>query len=457
MVPPLHRGDVHQSGWGPNEGIELEEKQMKHQLIVLLSVVAFAASCGDNEAANSQTQQEFGEAIAAVTAPPNAKCIVLTVKGTTTVTSQYNVSPGQSSTLNVSGLPIGAATVSASAYNFSCASISGKTATYVSDPVSVTVSATPIKLTLQMRLASGGSGTVSVNFPNPPGMIAEFTIPWSSLPEQMTTGPDGNIWFTDDGPNSIVQVFPDGSMLSYPIPTSNSTATGITAGPDGNIWFTESGSDKIGRLAIATGTFVEYGVPTASAGPGFITTGPDGNLWFTEGSADQIGRMTTSGSITEFALAQGARPLGIVGGADGNIWFVENAANKIGRMTPSGSFTEFAIPTANAQPWSIVVGADGNLWFAEYPNNKVGKVTPTGTFTEYPLATANANPWFLIPGNDGTVWFTEHAAQKVGSITTAGVITEIAAAAPLSILAFGADGNLWLPEVSVNKIARITP
>ena len=36
---------------------------------------------------------------------------------------------------------------------------------------------------------------------------------------------------------------------SAPIPTSNSVPDGITAGPDGNLWFTEQTGNKIGRIS----------------------------------------------------------------------------------------------------------------------------------------------------------------------------------------------------------------
>ena len=56
---------------------------------------------------------------------------------------------------------------------------------------------------------------------------------------------------------------------------------GITVGPDGNLWFTENGNSKIGS-ATTDGGFQDVATPTASAGPQEITLGPDGNLWFTE-------------------------------------------------------------------------------------------------------------------------------------------------------------------------------
>src|SRR5260370_38993515 len=89
--------------------------------------------------------------------------------------------------------------------------------------------------------------------------------------------------------------------------TSNSFANDITTGPDGAIWFTEiipnlqslTFVGKIGRITPA-GQISEFPVPTRSNLLG-ITAGPDGNLWFTELEGGRILRITPMGSISEFS------------------------------------------------------------------------------------------------------------------------------------------------------------
>jgi streptogramin lyase len=67
---------------------------------------------------------------------------------------------------------------------------------------------------------------------------------------------------------------------------------GITPGPDGNLWFTDNGTTKaIGRIT-PTGAIAEFAVP-AGLKRG-IATGPDGNLWYGDGT-----------SISRFDLGQG--------------------------------------------------------------------------------------------------------------------------------------------------------
>jgi hypothetical protein len=66
---------------------------------------------------------------------------------------------------------------------------------------------------------------------------------------------------------------------------------GITAGPDGALWFTNQGNSTIGR--ITTGGVVTNYTGTGISGPEGITAGPDGALWFTNNNNSTIGRITT--------------------------------------------------------------------------------------------------------------------------------------------------------------------
>src|ERR1700730_2683445 len=73
--------------------------------------------------------------------------------------------------------------------------------------------------------------------------------------------------------------------------TAGSYPFGITTGPDGNLWFTEEIGNRIGRITpLGVVTQFSAGI-TAGAGPAGITTGPDGNLWFTEVGGDRHRRV----------------------------------------------------------------------------------------------------------------------------------------------------------------------
>jgi virginiamycin B lyase len=58
------------------------------------------------------------------------------------------------------------------------------------------------------------------------------------------------LWFTEFNANRVAKITTDGVIREYPIPTSNSRPIGITQGPDGAVWFAENGGNKIGRLTV---------------------------------------------------------------------------------------------------------------------------------------------------------------------------------------------------------------
>src|SRR6266436_4348119 len=124
--------------------------------------------------------------------------------------------------------------------------------------------------------------------------------------------------------SSLPALATGGSITTFPIPTSGSGPEGITSGPDGNVWFTEDAGNRIGRIT-PSGSFTEFPIPTTGSVPFSITTGPDGNLWFTAFDGNSIWRLTPSGSFTGafHTPTKTSRPYSITVGSDGNLWFTE--------------------------------------------------------------------------------------------------------------------------------------
>ena len=251
----------------------------------------------------------------------------------------------------------------------------------------------------------------------PVASITEYIVPTAgSNPQQITSGPDGNLWFTEQAANKIARITTNGAITEFIVPTPGSEPFAITSGPDGNLWFTEASGNKIGRIT-TNGAITEFPLPTAGSQPFDITSGPDGNLWFTEESGNKIGRITTVGGIIEFAPpTAGSKPFAITPGPDGNLWFTEEAANQIGRVSTSGAFAEFHIPTAGSNPQGITTGSDGNLWFTEEAVNQIGRVTTSGAFSEFPVPTAGSQPFWITSGPDKNLWFTEQSSNRIAKL-----------------------------------------
>ena len=251
-----------------------------------------------------------------------------------------------------------------------------------------------------------------------PGDVTEFALSPSTSPYGITTGPDGNLWFTEFTANRIGRITPDGVVTEFATGiTAGSNPQEITAGPDGNVWFTEF-YGNLGRITPG-GTITEYATGvTLNSQPDGITAGPDGNLWFTEIYGDRIGRITPAGIVTEYStgITPGSAPEGITAGPDGNVWFTEYERDRIGRITPAGIITEYAI-IPNSEPEEITAGPDGNLWFTEAQGDRIGRITPGGVVTEYSTGiTPGGFPTRITSGPDGNVWFAELIGSRIGRL-----------------------------------------
>src|SRR5689334_19205355 len=55
-------------------------------------------------------------------------------------------------------------------------------------------------------------------------------------------------------------------VTAYPLPDSGANPVEIVEGPDGALWFTENGAGAIGRIT-PSGTITHYLIPTSGSGP----------------------------------------------------------------------------------------------------------------------------------------------------------------------------------------------
>jgi streptogramin lyase len=324
--------------------------------------------------------------------------------------------------------------------------------------------------------------------------VTSFSIPLIGVvePQGITTGPDGNLWFTENAAGAIGSMTTAGALTQFTLPeippaagSPSGTAStpaqpvAITAGPDGALWFTTENS-LIGRIS-TDGTITEYKVSGLTASASSIVAGPDGALWFT-GVSGELGRITKSGVVTEFAVPQVPPPAGspsgtastpatatgITVGPDGALWFA-GVPGEVGRITTSGVVTEFAVPDATGStqvtPGAITTGPDGALWFTGAPG-EIGRMTTAGVVTEF-SAPSSFGAGFLPPpsaqaitvGPDGALWFIGDDHQ-IGQITTAGVFSEFTVPGNfdhIADLALGPNGDLWFSEQEDSSTAGEQP
>ena len=122
-------------------------------------------------------------------------------------------------------------------------------------------------------------------------------------PYSIVLGPDGALWFTEQNAGRIGRITTAGELEEFPIPDTAGVQPGeygspapryITVGPDGALWFTDGGDDSIGRITTA-GQISEYpiGTPTPASPQGIVSQG--GRLWFAEAGLTALGSVDPNG------------------------------------------------------------------------------------------------------------------------------------------------------------------
>jgi hypothetical protein len=257
----------------------------------------------------------------------------------------------------------------------------------------------------------------------PTGAVTEYALPASNWsPIGIAKGPDGNLWFTEvqistlapfnASGGKIGRITPAGVITEFPIPTADSRPTGITSGADGNLWFSETQADQIASITPA-GVVSEIRIPTAASAPVGIATGPDGNIWFAESQAHQIGKLEVA-----------AAPVFVDGYMSGN-WYDPAQSGQGFQLEMADADTMVAIwftfaPDGSGQNWIYAQGS--------YDSTKNSVTLPAAliTGTKFPpnfnAGDVTKTPWgtvtFTFTGCDsGTVnWSSTLAGYGSGSL-----------------------------------------
>jgi streptogramin lyase len=236
----------------------------------------------------------------------------------------------------------------------------------------------------------------------PSGQVSEFTAGLTPQPhlEQITTGPDGDLWFVNDGsPYTIGRITPAGEIKEFTISENPELRpSGITAGANGNVYFGASGENNKAELEDLIMEITPAGEVTVATRLNYseaieLATGPEGAIWFTGKSTEPvnhpnvIGRLTPQGHLEEKLTNLGTETEArlITPGPDGNMWFIAvgEGSRQIGvietgeagasqappvvtGVDQAGSELSCAVAAwstwAGQQPSASVYGFDGYTW-----------------------------------------------------------------------------------------------
>jgi streptogramin lyase len=285
----------------------------------------------------------------------------------------------------------------------------------------------------------------------PAGRPAEYAIPdghasggLNSNPESVALGADGDVWFTthitgEDGSTAgIDRIDGEGTITPVALPIGvgrtlpeRNFPVGVAAGPEGEMWFLEDGTNDeghplIGRISL-DGAISELPVPGTKEGLWSIVRGAEGDMWFTIGS-NKIGRATPNGEITEYPAGNltGDGIGNLAAGPEGDVWYGEGAGS-LGRIDAAGEVTTFSGAASVYYEISTVgFGPEGNLWYgprgAGYGVSEIDRLTtpvapqllaaPTisGQSLEGETLTVSTGSWSGAPTSYSYQWLLCSAA-----------------------------------------------
>lgn len=233
---------------------------------------------------------------------------------------------------------------------------------------------------------------------------------------------------------------------------------GIATGPNGNLWFTMPGSQTIVRMNPQTQAVTQFDLSAARCNPQGIALGPDAAMWF--GCQDgAMGRITTAGAVTYYAVAE-LGPAGqgtfapvntVITGPGGNIWYAQFSSGIVGIVSPTAGFQK-RVRVQPAPLGGLTVGGDGNVWATNLNNRSIFRITPAARVSEVPI---NAQVASVATASNGDVWSPPLTGSAIQVVSPAGAVRQLPFGAAAATIARGPLGYMWLGDVTTGSITRV--
>jgi streptogramin lyase len=219
------------------------------------------------------------------------------------------------------------------------------------------------------RIGSADLSTVSGNpvYYVPAGISSAF--------DDMTLGPDGNLWATNAQSFRVVRITQAGVTTTY---TGNGTIhpLGITRATHGNLWFADGANRRITRIDTDTGVFTDYAVPQLSAAtiPERITgLGTVSNLvWFA--THDGFGSVNPATGVVQVVATEAQQPRRLLVGADGTLWLT-NGTQYVTQFTPPANYAKLKVfSNANAESTGLYVDDAGVVYVSDRQGGQLARI-----------------------------------------------------------------------------------
>jgi virginiamycin B lyase len=248
----------------------------------------------------------------------------------------------------------------------------------------------------------------------PTGDITEFRACESCVPNDIVQGP-GNILYYTNNDNLLGRMTTDGQSLTPRSPGLFVGGNRLAAG-GGNIWVTDFNRDVIWKYDVSAETFQSFAPPTPNSNPGDIAVAADGIVWFTQNSPAP-GAIASfdpaTGVFTETPVDPGGQPRSIAVANDGSIWYTKIVVDRVGRLNPgTRQVTEFQVG-AETEPAEIAAAPDGTLWFTQSFSGNAAQINTDGMVVRQSRPIKGSEPAGIVVAPGGDPWYVDSAGSKI--------------------------------------------
>jgi virginiamycin B lyase len=259
-----------------------------------------------------------------------------------------------------------------------------------------------------------------------------------------------------------------GDFKEYPLKGENDGPHGLVADREGNIWYTGNLAAHIGKLDPRSGEVTQYKMPNAKAeDPHTAVFDAQGTLWFTVQVGNMVGRLDPQTGKIDLKLAptKDALPYGIQINNKGVPFFCEFGTNKLAKIDPHNlQITEYPL-AEGARPRRLAIAADDAVYFTDYQGGNLGRLDPVSGAAKMWLSPGGtgSHPYGMAITADGMVWYSESGVTPNTVIRFNPRTQEFARAnipsggGTVRNMVATPDGRIYLACSGVNKVGVVEP
>ncbi|MDX2218804.1 MAG: collagen-binding domain-containing protein [Burkholderiales bacterium] len=237
-----------------------------------------------------------------------------------------------------------------------------------------------------------------------------------STPSGIVQGPDGQLYVSNSGDNTISRVSTTGSIETF-VSSGLSSPNGLAFDATGNLFVANSGTQIIKRI---TPSGVQSTYASGLSSPSAIRFDGQGNLFVANRGNNTIAKIPPNGTPSLFAKSLVNSPLSMRYDSQGNLYLLGSDGQLVMLNT---SDTATVIASGLAAPQGVALAANGDVYVTSASNGRLVKVSGGVTTV---VASGLATPHGVALDGSGKPHVTERGGvNRISSIDAQGVrVTE---------------------------------